>query len=47
MHCQDEEVSPTSQYALGSTDAEHQRLIRQAKWLAAHMERLFRDPASV
>src|SRR5713226_420871 len=37
------EVSPTSQYALGSTAAEHERLIRQAKWLAAHTERLFRE----
>jgi SAM-dependent methyltransferase len=37
------DVSSTSQYALGSTDAEHQRLIRQAKWLAAHTERLFRE----
>jgi SAM-dependent methyltransferase len=37
------EVSPTSQYALGSTDAEHGRLIRQAAWLAAHTERLFRE----
>jgi ubiquinone/menaquinone biosynthesis C-methylase UbiE len=37
------EVSPTSQYALGSTDAEHQRLIRQAKWLATHTERLLRE----
>ncbi len=27
----------------GSTDAEHQRLIRQATWLAAHTERLFRE----
>jgi ubiquinone/menaquinone biosynthesis C-methylase UbiE len=35
------EVNRTSQYALGSTDAEHQRLIRQAKWLVAHTERLF------
>jgi len=34
-------VSPTSEYALGSTDAEHGRLIRQATWLAAHTERLF------
>jgi Methylase involved in ubiquinone/menaquinone biosynthesis len=32
-----------SSYALGSTDAEHDRLIRQAKWLAAHTERLFRE----
>jgi SAM-dependent methyltransferase len=31
------------EYALGSTDAEHERLIRQAKWLAPHTERLFRD----
>ena len=30
-------------YALGSTDAEHQRLIRQASWLVAHTERLFRE----
>jgi ubiquinone/menaquinone biosynthesis C-methylase UbiE len=37
------EISPTSQYALGSTDAEHQRLIRQATWLAAYTERLFRE----
>src|SRR6202521_5335634 len=37
------EIGPTSQYALGSTDAEHQRLIRQAAWLAAHTERLFRE----
>jgi len=37
------EASPNSQYALGSTDAEHQRLIRQARWLAAHTERLFRE----
>jgi ubiquinone/menaquinone biosynthesis C-methylase UbiE len=35
--------SPTSDYALGSTDAEHERLIRQATWLAAHTERLFRE----
>jgi ubiquinone/menaquinone biosynthesis C-methylase UbiE len=37
------DISPTSQYALGSTDAEHERLIRQAAWLASHTERLFRD----
>ena len=37
------EISPISQYALGSTDAEHQRLIRQATWLAAYTERLFRE----
>jgi ubiquinone/menaquinone biosynthesis C-methylase UbiE len=35
--------SPISHYALGSTDAEHQRLIRQARWLSAHTERLFRE----
>ena len=28
-------------YALGSTDAEHARLIRQAAWLTHHTERLF------
>lgn len=32
-----------SQYALGSTDAEHERLVRQAAWLAPHTERLFRE----
>jgi ubiquinone/menaquinone biosynthesis C-methylase UbiE len=37
------EASPNSQYALGSTDSEHQRLIRQARWRAAHTERLFRE----
>jgi SAM-dependent methyltransferase len=31
------------QYALGSSDAEHERLIRQAAWLAPHTERLFRE----
>jgi ubiquinone/menaquinone biosynthesis C-methylase UbiE len=30
-------------YALGSSDREHERLIRQAAWLAPHTERLFRD----
>ncbi len=35
--------SPTPHYALGSTDAEHERLIRQAGWLAAYTERFFRD----
>jgi SAM-dependent methyltransferase len=34
---------PISRYALGATDAEHERLIRQAIWLAAHTERLFRE----
>jgi SAM-dependent methyltransferase len=33
----------TFQYALGSTEAEHERLIRQAAWLSAHTERLFRE----
>src|SRR6266567_6656420 len=37
------EISPTSQYALGSTDAEHERLIRQAVRLAPLTERFFRD----
>ena len=32
-----------STYALGSTDAEHERLVRQAKWLAPVTERFFRD----
>jgi ubiquinone/menaquinone biosynthesis C-methylase UbiE len=30
-------------YALGSTDAEHERLMRQARWLTVHTERCFRD----
>jgi protein-L-isoaspartate O-methyltransferase len=34
---------PTSDYALGSTDAEHERLIRQAASLAPLTERLFRE----
>jgi ubiquinone/menaquinone biosynthesis C-methylase UbiE len=34
---------PTSQYALGSTDPEHERLIRQAAWLAPYTERCFRE----
>ena len=34
---------PTSHYALGSTDAEHERLIRQAAWLAPYTERCFRE----
>jgi len=32
-----------SQYALGSTEAEQERLIRQAAWLSAPTERLFRE----
>ena len=35
--------SSTFPYALGSTDAEHDRLIRQAKWLAPYTERFFRN----
>jgi ubiquinone/menaquinone biosynthesis C-methylase UbiE len=35
--------SPTSHYALGSTDAEHERLIRQAVLLAPLTERFFRE----
>src|SRR5215813_12766817 len=34
---------PTTQYALGSTDAEHERLIRQAARLGPLTERLFRE----
>src|SRR5262245_38153691 len=34
---------PISPYALGSTDAEHERLIRQAALLAPCTERLFRE----
>jgi hypothetical protein len=36
-------TSPTSTYVLGSTEAEHQRLIRRAAILAPFTERLFRD----
>ncbi len=35
--------NPASPYALGSTDAEHERLIRQAARLAPHSERFFRE----
>jgi ubiquinone/menaquinone biosynthesis C-methylase UbiE len=35
-------VPETNQYALGSDAAEHERLIRQAAWLAPHTERFFR-----
>ncbi len=35
--------NPVSPYALGSTDAEHERLIRQAARLAPLTERLFRE----
>jgi len=34
---------PTSDYALGNTDAEHERLIRQAALLAPLTERFFRE----
>ena len=34
---------PTSPYALGSTDAEHERLIRQAVYLTPLTERFFRE----
>lgn len=34
--------APTD-YVLGSTDAEHERLTRQAKTLDPYTERLFRD----
>jgi ubiquinone/menaquinone biosynthesis C-methylase UbiE len=37
------ETSRASQYALGSTDAEHERLMRQAARLAQSTERFFRD----
>jgi SAM-dependent methyltransferase len=36
------EIGSTSRYALGSTEAEHERLIRQSAWLKIHTERLFR-----
>ena len=32
-----------SHYALGSADSEHERLIRQAAWLAPYSEQLFRE----
>lgn len=35
--------NPSHEYALGSTDAEHERLIRQAAHLAPLTERFFRD----
>jgi SAM-dependent methyltransferase len=36
-------MSPISTYVLGSTDAEHERLIRQAAILDPYTERFFRD----
>jgi SAM-dependent methyltransferase len=35
--------SSTFQYALGSTDAEHERLTRQAQWVNPHTEQCFRE----
>jgi 2-polyprenyl-3-methyl-5-hydroxy-6-metoxy-1,4-benzoquinol methylase len=35
--------SASSHYALGSADAEHERLIRQAAWLAPYSQRCFRE----
>ncbi len=37
------ETSRASQYALGNTDAEHERLMRQAARLAPSTGRFFRD----
>jgi ubiquinone/menaquinone biosynthesis C-methylase UbiE len=37
------EISRASDYALGSTDAEHERLIRQAARIAPLTERFFRE----
>lgn len=36
------QLPETNKYALGSDPAEHERLIRQAAWLASHTERFFR-----
>jgi hypothetical protein len=36
-------TGPAAPYVLGSTDAEHERLIRQAARLDPFTERLFRD----
>ena len=36
-------IHSTSQYALGSTDVEHERLIRQAQWVNPHTEGCFRE----
>jgi ubiquinone/menaquinone biosynthesis C-methylase UbiE len=35
--------NPDTRYALGSTDTEHERLIRQAAWLAPYTEKFFRE----
>src|SRR5262249_10329343 len=37
------ELSGTSDYAFGSTDAEHERLIRQSTYIASLTERFFRE----
>ena len=37
------ELDPPMDYLLGSTDAEHERLIRQANRLAPATERFFRE----
>jgi len=34
---------PDTQYALGSTEFEHERLIRQAAWLSPYTEKFFRE----
>ena len=36
-------ASSSSKYALGSTEYEHERLIRQAAWLAPYTEKFFRE----
>ena len=36
-------TNPSFNYPLGSTDAEHERLIRQAQWVNPHTERCFRE----
>ncbi len=41
------EGSSTSHYALGSTDAEHERLIWQAERVVPLTERLFREAGMV
>lgn len=40
--CQMAVPTDTNEYALGSDDAEHERLIRQAAWLIAPTDRFFR-----
>ena len=35
--------SSSSEYALGSTEFEHERLIRQATWRAPYTEKFFRE----